>query len=230
MRAALQGEPGPNGFVWRSILHEPGARMVMGRSYPPGEAEQGEAILRDLAGRPETARRLARKIAAHFVADEPPPALTARLEAAWTGSGGDLAEVARALITAPEAWDPAPAKVKTPYEFVISTHRALGVPPPRIQPLQQALLAMGQPMWAPPSPEGWPDTAADWAGPDAMVKRLTWAQTVAERAEAMADPVAVAEAALGPRLGERSRTAVRRAESRTEALTLLLMSPEFQRR
>lgn len=232
MRAALQGEPGPNGFVWRTILHEPGARTVMGRTYRDGRAEQGEAILRDLAARPQTARRLARKIAAHFVADDPPPALVARLEAAWTRTDGDLAEMARALVTAPEAWEPAPLKVKTPYEFVISTHRALASNPARIQPLQQALLAMGQPMWAPPSPEGWPDTAADWAGPDAMVKRLTWAQAVAERAQGAAgfDPNAVADAALAARLGDRSRMAIRRAESRTEALILLLMSPEFQRR
>lgn len=217
------------GFVFRPAVHEPGSRTVMDRAYPEGGVEQGEAVLRDLADRPATARRLARRIAAHFVADDPPQALAARLEQAWTGSGGDLAVVARTLIEAPEAWDPTPAKIKTPYEFAVSTHRALDASPQRVQPLQQALAAMGQPMFAPPSPEGWPDTAADWAGPDALVKRLDWARSVADRT-GQTDPNVVAAGALGARLGERTRLAVARAESRAEAMTLLLMSPEFQRR
>ncbi|MFJ6025382.1 DUF1800 family protein [Brevundimonas sp. NPDC092305] len=228
-RASAGGEPGENGFLFRPIVHEPGARTVLGKSYAEGGAEQGEAILRDLANRPETARRLARNIARHFVADDPPEAVVDRLEAAWTTSRGDLAMVAKALVEAPEAWDPAPAKIKTPYEFIVSSHRALGTRPQRPQPLQQALIQMGQPAFSAPSPEGWPDTAADWAGPDALVKRLNWAKTVGDTARAP-DPNAVAADALGPRLSERTRLAVARAESRPEALTLFLMSPEFQRR
>ncbi len=216
-------------FVFRPQVHEPGERTVLGRRYGQQGRAQGEAILRDLTNRPETARRLSRKLAAHFTADDPDPALVARLEAAWTGSGGDLAVVARALIAAPEAWAPQPAKVKTPYEFIVSAHRAFGGRPQRVEPLRQALAGMGQPMWAAPSPEGWPDTAGDWAGPDALVKRLDWARTVGELAQG-ADPDAVAAGALGPRLGDRSKTAIARAQSRPEAITLFLMSPEFQRR
>lgn len=229
MQAALRGEAGANGFVFRPIVHEPGARTVRGKIYPEGERGQGELILRDLANHPATARRLARKIAVHFVADAPPQALVDRLAAAWTGSGGDLALVARALIASPEAWAPEAAKIKTPYEFIVSTHRALGTTPQRPQPLQQALIGMGQQAFSAPSPEGWPDTADDWAGPDALVKRLNFAKTVGDLASA-SDPNAVAQGALGERLSERTRLAVARAESRPEALTLLLMSPEFQRR
>ncbi|WP_426018371.1 DUF1800 domain-containing protein [Brevundimonas sp. DWR2-3-1b1] len=227
--AAAQAQPEANGFVFRPNVHEPGDRTVMGKTYPAAGLAQGQAILRDLARHPATARRLSRRLAAHFVADDPPPALVARLEEAWTRSGGDLAQVARALVEAPETWTPQPAKIKTPYDFVVSTHRALGTRPQRIQPLRQALLDMGQPPFAAPSPEGWPDAAADWAGPDALVKRLNWSRTAADAAQA-ADPGAVAEAALGARLSERTRLAVARAESRPEALTLLFMSPEFQRR
>jgi len=230
VRAAMAGEPGANAFVFRPVVHEPGPRTVLGRTYPAGGREQGEAVLRDLARRPETARRLARKLAVHFVADDPPQGVVDKLEAAWAASGGDLAAVARALIAAPEAWSPQPVKMKTPYDFVISTHRALASSPASIRILQQVLMSMGQPAFSAPSPEGWPDTAADWAGPDAMVKRLDWAQSVAARAAPMADPNAVAAGALGARLGERTRQFVARAESRPEALTLFLMSPEFQRR
>lgn len=226
---AAQIEPGPDGFVFRANVHEPDARTVMGKTYPAAGLAQGQAILRDLARHPATAKRLSRRLAAHFVADDPPPALVARLEDAWTRSSGDLAQVARALVEAPETWTPQPAKIKTPYDFVVSTHRALGTRPQRIQPLRQALLDMGQPPFAAPSPEGWPDAAADWAGPDALVKRLNWSRTAADTAQA-ADTNAVAASALGPRLGDRTRLAVARAESRPEALTLLFMSPEFQRR
>ena len=228
-QAALRGEAGENGFVFRPIVHEPGARTVLGKTYSEGGLAQGELILRDLANHPATARRLARKIAVHFVADDPPRALVDRLESAWTRSSGDLAVVARTLIAAPEAWTPQAAKIKTPYEFIVSTHRALGTTPQRPQPLQQALIGMGQPAFSAPSPEGWPDTADDWAGPDALVKRLNYAKTVGDLARA-SDPNAVAEGALGERLSERTRLAVARAESRPEAITLFLMSPEFQRR
>lgn len=218
-----------NGFVFRAEAHESGARAVMGRQYAADGYAQGERILRDLANRPETARRLSRKIAVHFVADAPPDALVDRLEAAWSGSRGDLAAVARALVEAPEAWTPQPAKVKTPYEFIISTHRALDEAPDRFGPVRRALLDLGQPMTSAPSPEGWPDTAADWIGPNALVRRLNWAKTVGD-ASADVDAVAVASAALGPRLSDRTRQFLTRAESRAEAMTLFLMSPEFQRR
>ncbi|HEY0926244.1 DUF1800 domain-containing protein [Brevundimonas sp.] len=229
-RAAMRaGQPGENGFSFLPLVHEPGERTVMGRRYPGGGVEQGRAILADLANRPETARRLARRIAAHFVADDPSPALVGALEQAWTRSRGDLAVVARTLATHPDSWAPEARKVKTPYEFVISAHRAMGTRPQRAPQLQQALTAMGQPAWAAPSPEGWPDTAADWAGPDALVKRLNWAKTVGDLMSA-ADAVTMAQDALGARLGERSRQFIARAESRSEAVTLFLMSPEFQRR
>ena len=201
----------------------------MGRTYPEGGVEQGQAILRDLANRPETARRLSRRLAVHFVADEPPPSLIDRLNRAWTGSGGDLAVVARALVQAEESWAPAAGKVKTPYEFMVSTYRALDMTAERPAPMRQALIRMGQPPYTPPSPEGWPDTAADWAGPDALVKRLDWTTETAEQA-GRSEPVELADAVLGARLSERTRQFIARAESRDEALTLLLMSPEFMRR
>ncbi len=216
-------------FAFLPALHEPGGRTVLGVRYPEGGAEQAERILRALAGHPATGRRLARRIAAHFVADDPPPALVAGLERAWRDSEGDLAVVARALVAAPEAWAPAAAKIKTPYELIVSAYRAVGASPGQVPRLHPALIRLGQPPFSPPSPEGWPDTAADWAGPDALVKRLDWAQAFAAAADA-AEPARLAGEALGGRLSARTGDAVRRAESRKEALTLLVMSPEFQRR
>lgn len=216
--------------VFRGNTHEPGERLVMGVRYPSGGKEQAAAILADLAEKPTTARFICTKIARHFVADDPPPALVERLTQTWIRSRGDLAVVATALIDAPEAWEPTPAKFKTPYEFLISSWRAAGGSPRDIAVLAPTLNAMGQKPFAPPSPKGWPEDTGTWAAPDAIVKRMSWAQAFASAAIADRDPSLIARDALGQRLRPATATMIARAESRSEGLALLLMSPEFQRR
>jgi uncharacterized protein (DUF1800 family) len=216
--------------IFRAVAHEPGERLVMGVRYRAGGQKQARAILADLAAKPATARFVCHKIARHFVADDPPPALTARLEKAWMGSGGDLATVATALVTAPEAWRPQPAKFKTPYEFVVSAYRAAGAEPQEIGRLAPVLTGLGQKPFSAPSPKGWPEDAEAWAAPDAIVKRMQYAQAFAAVATGDRDPRTLAAEALGARLTPATATAVARAESRPEGFALLLMSPEFQRR
>lgn len=217
-------------LLFRTAAHEPGERTVMGVRYRADGERQAQAILSDLAAKPQTARFVCAKIARHFVADDPPPALVGRLETAWNRSGGDLARVAEALIEAPEAWQPAPAKFKTPYEFVVSSYRAAGTEPQAVNQVAPILTALGQKPFTPGSPKGWPDVAADWAAPDAIVKRMQFAQAFAAQATGGRDPKALAEDALGARLSPATALAVARAESRPEGFALLLMSPEFQRR
>jgi uncharacterized protein (DUF1800 family) len=217
-------------YVFRANVHEPGVRTVMGKTYKAGGVDQATAILKDLAAHPATARHISHKIARHFVADDPPPSLVARLEAAWTASGGHLTRVAEALINAPEAWNPAPAKLKTPYEFLISSWRAIGGQPGAIEHLSPALRGMGQQPFSAPSPKGWPEDAMTWAAPDAIIKRMIWAEGFSAIVAGDLDTDAIAAGALGARLTEPVRKAVARAESRQEALSILLMSPEFQRR
>ena len=128
--------------LFRAAAHEPGPRTILGVRYGEPGREQGPAVLRDLAAKPATARFVCAKLARHFVADDPPPALTARLERAWTDSRGDLGRVAEALISAPEAWSPQPAKFKAPYEFVVSSYRAAGVVPSSVDKLAPILTAV----------------------------------------------------------------------------------------
>ena len=217
-------------FLFRPQLHEPGERTVMGRRYADGEEDQARRILADLAAHPATADHIARKLAIHFVADDPPPALVQRLSRSFADSRGDLANLAKALITAPEAWDPAPRKFKTPNEFLVSSYRAADAAP-ALAPREvvQPLTALGQRPFSAPQPNGWSEQAADWAAPDAVVKRLTWAAAFSE-AHAPAEPMRLAQGCLGARLTPAVAQAISRAESRPEAMTLMLMSPEFQRR
>ena len=224
------GQPGTATF--RTQAHEPGGRRVLGRSYAQDGDAQGSAVLLDLASSPATARHIARKVAIHFVSDDPAPALVARLEESFTTSGGRLDMLAATLIDSPEAWQPEATKFKTPYEFLISTWRITGLTSDLDNPRKFAgtLTAMGQRPFYAPSPKGWSDAAADWASPDGVIKRMAWAEVAGKAMAANLDPVQSAQSALGARLSPQCRMAVARAETRPEAFAVLLMSPEFQRR
>jgi len=220
---------GPWGFVWLADAHEPGARRLLGREYSQEGLEQGEAILGDLAMHPSTARFLARKLARHFVADDPPAALVQRLEQRYLQTGGDLSAVYRALIDSNEAWTAQARKLKRPEEFLISAVRATGLPPPR-EPRGWAgpLNLLGQPALRPGSPAGWSDVASDWIGSDGIWKRVQIAEQIGDRMPAGAEPLALARDALGPYLSEDTAKTMSRAESPQQAVSILLASPEFQ--
>ena len=210
--------------------HEPGAKQVLGQRYTEGPQALDE-VLHDLAVHPSTARFIATKLARHFVADDPPPALVARLAQTFERSGGDLPQVYAELLRAPEAWAAQPAKLKTPEEFVLSTARLLGLGAGAFaRPPDGGLGALGQRLQAAPSPAGWPDQAAEWLGPDAMWKRVEWATRVAERVGHRTDARQLAVAALGPLLSDGTQRQIERAADGPQALALLLLSPEFQRR
>ncbi|CAN5164329.1 DUF1800 family protein [soil metagenome] len=217
-------------FVFRGQTHEPGSRTVMGKRYPDTGGNQAYSIMKDLAAHPATAHHIAVKLATHFISDDPPASLVKTLEQTFTASGGRLDQVAAALIDAPESWAPQPAKFKTPYDFMVSSWRAVGLAPTLPQQVVQTMTTLGQKPFSAPSPKGWPEEAQSWAAPDAVIKRLAWAQTFAGQVGDRADPIKIAQSCLGARLTPPVMAALVSAESRQEALTVLLMSPEFQRR
>ena len=221
----LRGDP--PGFLFRRLAHEPATPALMGRTFPPGEAG-GETALRFLANHPSTHRFLATKLARQFVADDPPPDAVRQIEAVLRDTRGDLGAAAAALITLPAAWQPG-TKFKTPQELVISSLRALSLDANKVPALLGILGGLGQPVWNAPAPNGWSDRAADWAAPEAMMRRVDWAYGFAGRINER-DPIELADAVLGPRLSDATLTAMRHAGARRDAMTLLLTSPEFQRR
>ena len=210
--------------------HQPGPKTVLGQRYAEGP-EALAAVLHALAQHPSTARFVCTKLARHFVADDPPPALVARLEAAWRRSGGDLPSLYRALIESPEAWAPQPLKLKTPEEFVISTARLLRLGEQAFarQP-DGGIGTLGQRVQAAPSPAGWPDRAEEWLGPDAVWKRVEWATRVADRMGRQTDARALANTSLGPLLQDATLRQIERAADGPQAVALLLLAPELQRR
>ena len=227
----LQRAGGPPGeFTFRPQVHEPGVHTVLGKRYAQGDVRQGEAVLADLAASPATAKHLATKLARHFVADDPSPTLVEKLAAAYVGSKGDLPTVYKVLIDAPLSWAVATPKYKTPQDYLLSLYRALELPVPQGQQALGALEMLGQRAFAPGSPAGWPDRSADWDGASALLKRIEYAQAVAQRVGNNRSAAELAPQLLGPALTEATKQGIARAASGVQAMTLLLTSPEFMRR
>lgn len=222
------GQPGR--FFFRDNLHEPGTKIFLGKRYAEEGRDQGEAVLKDLARHPATARFIATKLARHFVADEPPAATVQRIARAFLKSDGDLPQVYAALIESPEAWDAKPRKFKTPEDLVFSTLRAFDASPSQPQEIIRSFDFLGQRQYTPGSPAGWPDIAKGWDGSDALMHRVLWASRVAERYDRGVNPIDLAASSLGGFARPETLSALRRAASGPQALALLLLSPEFQRR
>jgi uncharacterized protein (DUF1800 family) len=220
----------PGEFHYRDVFHEPGDKRLLGKSYADGGLRQGEAILRDLSLRRETARHVSTKLARHFIADDPPPAVVERMTHAWLESKAHLPTVYRAMIESPEAWEQPFGKFKTPADYIYSSYRALGIPLRDKRRSLQAFEALGQRNLMPGSPAGWPDTSADWDGSSGLLKRVAWADVVAQRMGDERNARELAPQLLGATLSDETAKAIGRAESGSQALTLLLASPEFMRR
>jgi uncharacterized protein (DUF1800 family) len=217
-------------FLFHPRMHEPGAQAVIGKAYRDTGVEQGRAVLADLARHPATALHVATKLARHFIADEPPPALVETLRQRFVETDGDLWQVSKALVIAPESWAPEQAKIKRPSEWRISYQRAAGFNAGDVRANVGTMNRLGEPLWRPPAPKGFPDENGAWI--DGLAHRLDTANAFAQNpnnAERL-DPKAMLEAGLGPLASAETRSTVNRAETKQQAMALLLMAPEFQRR
>jgi uncharacterized protein (DUF1800 family) len=221
---------GFGGFLFDVHRHEPGPHPVLGKVYPNPGKERGLAVLRDLARHPATATFLAEKLARHFVADDPLPALVQKLSENFRRSKGDLASLARTLLTHEEAWRPSAQKLRTPGEFLLAVYRAGGIAPERPQAVLHMLNLMGQPLWNPVGPNGHGDDVASVAAPKAIKTRLDFSLQIARAFAAFRDPRELAADLYGETLSAETQQAVARAETRSQGVAILFMSPEFQRR
>ncbi len=191
------------GFRFDSRMHDDGEKVVLGHRIKAGGGERdGEQVLDILASHPSAARLVATKLARRFVADEPPRALIDRAAATFRRTDGDIREVVRTIVTSPEFFAKAAsqAKVKTPYEFVVSAVRASGIDVTNAMPLAQALRELGMPLYGCQPPTGYADRADGWVNTGALLGRMNVAVTLA------------------------------RATTAPQRVALELGSPEFQKR
>jgi uncharacterized protein (DUF1800 family) len=230
--AGRQGKLGaPGSFIFNANAHQPGPQKLLGKTYASDGVAQGEAALADIARHPSTAKFIATKLVRHFVADDPPPALVARLQDVFLKSDGDLKALATALVDSDLAWQAPQGKMRSPYEFLIATGRLLSSRIPE-DPSRYlgGLNVLGQPLWSPAGPNGFPDTSAAWAAPEGIKLRLDISAQTASRIAEGIDPRDLLELVAADAASTETRHTIERAESRQQALALLLMSPEFQRR
>ncbi len=232
----------PNvGFKFRKDWVEPGAETVLNKTYGPRPGlDPIRTVLEDLAVHPATARHIARKLAVHFVSDNPDPALIDHVSTRFVETEGDLMQVYAALLEHPSAWDGVLKNAKPPSDFVASSFRALGVTEEMFDGLKEQdlrvgllvpLAMMGQPWQAPSGPDGWAEEDDAWLTPQGLAWRIQWSMAVPHRViKRLPDPRAFVETALGSFATEDVRFAARSAESRNEAIGLVLMAPAFQRR
>jgi uncharacterized protein (DUF1800 family) len=216
-------------FYYNARAHEPGTQQFLGKSYVDNGQQQAVSAIRDLANHPSTAVFIARKLVRHFIADQPPESAVIRLAKVFRDSRGDLASLHKALIDLDEAWDPRLQKLKTAEDFVVSTVRALtgiALTDEILGMLNDTLGSFNQTPFMAPSPAGWPEQAEHWGGPDALIKRVEFINMVTSAVGPDFDARDIVNLILpaNPTL----QTAVRRAESKTQALTLLLASPQLQ--
>lgn len=227
-RQAKLGAPGT--FIFNANAHEPGPQKLLGKVYEDTGLAQGEAALADIARHPATAKFIATKFVRHFIADDPPPALVAKLEATFRKTGGDLRAMTLALVDADEAWRAPMTKIRMPYEYLVASGRMMGRIPEDPQRYLGGLNVLGQPLWTPAGPNGFADTNAAWAAPENIKLRLDIASQISSRIADSIDPRALLDVVAGEAASTETRQTIERAESKQQAFALLLMSPEFQRR
>ncbi|HEY3042734.1 MAG TPA: DUF1800 domain-containing protein [Vicinamibacterales bacterium] len=248
------------GFVFDSKIHDRGQKIVLGHVIKAGgRQDDGEQVLDILAKHPSTARFIATKLARRFVSDTPPPALVERVAARFRETDGDLREVMRTLLTSSEFLSAGAyrAKVKTPFEFVVSAVRATGTDVQDATPLVRAMQQLGMPLYMCQPPTGYKDTADAWVNTGALVNRMNFAlqlagnnlrgggraglktgpynesagnglQAVPGRAEPV--PNRIIETVLNNDISATTRDTIAKATTPEQMTALTLGSPEFQRR
>jgi uncharacterized protein (DUF1800 family) len=191
-RAVQQRLPEPGVFYFNPLVHDAGEKTVLGVRLRAGRGlEDGEQVLDLVARHPATARHLATKLVRRFVSDEPPMELVDRAAETFTRTDGDIREVVRTIVTSPEFFSSAAfrAKVKTPFEVVVSALRALDAAPDRTPRTAQVVSQLGQPIYGRQTPDGWPDVATEWMGTGAILNRINFGLSVGARRLPGASPL-----------------------------------------
>jgi uncharacterized protein (DUF1800 family) len=235
------------GFQYNDRVHDKGQKVVLGVIIPAGGGQQdGEKVLDILAHHPSTARFISKELAMRFVADSPPQALIDRMAASFTKSGGDQRAVMKTMLDSKEFWSAGAyrAKVKTPFEMIVSAVRALDANVEFAFPLANQIALLGQPLYRKQEPTGYSSANADWVNSAALLARMNFALALAQNripgvqvdaARFNTEPAAVAKAVLFRDVSAATREALEKAlgsKTKTPSLIagLVLGSPDFQRR
>ena len=178
----LQDPRDGGGFVFKERLHEPGTKTVLGHKIKEKGEKEGLQVLDTLAHHPSTAHFISLKLAQRFVSDDPPPGLVNQMATTFRKTDGDLREVMRTMLRSPQFWTPEVyrAKIKTPFEFVVSAVRATDSDVTETQPLLATLNKMGMQIYGMQAPTGYSTNADTWVNSAALLDRMNFALALVE--------------------------------------------------
>lgn len=217
-------------FQFRERAHEPGAHVFLGDRYQATHSpEIGEKMLMRMARHPSTALFIARKLAGYFVSDMPSDDLVKTIARAFYHGEGALMPTYEAMLRHPEAWATTGGTFKPPLDFLASALRSFDTNL-RPQEIDKASVVLGQPMWHAASPQGYKTDQKTWVTSDSLKTRLDMAVELARRANFDGDPLRYAHELFGSRLADGTMLAIQRAADTPQAIAIMLMAPEFQRR
>ncbi len=164
-------------FYFNPRLHDNGEKIILGQKVKEGGINDGLKVIDILVKSNATAKFIARKLAVKFVNDNPSEALVEKVANAFDKSGGDIKSTLRTLFTSDEffAAENYRAKIKTPFELMISAFRALDAETNASPAVLGLLQKMGEPLYGFQAPTGYPDTAEDWVNTGALLERMNFA-------------------------------------------------------
>jgi uncharacterized protein (DUF1800 family) len=216
------------GFAFQDVLHEPGGKTLLGVKYSEAGVAEAERAINALCRHASTARFVATKLVAHFVADAPPAAAVDRIAKVFRDSDGDLRAVSAALIDLPEAWGDGARKFRTPQDWLVAMLRAFNLTDAP-EMLMTVLRQLRHPLWSPPAPKGFDDTTQAWADPDSLLNRAELARTITRRLRAQpADPRGLLDVVDVPAGDPLPKFTGDSSIVMEERVALLLAGPAFQ--
>jgi uncharacterized protein (DUF1800 family) len=221
------------GFWFNERVHDQGEKEWLGHRVQAQGQREGEFALDVLARHPATAKHIAFKLAQYFVNDQPSPALVTKLAQVFIENDGAIVPVLSSLFAHEAFWakENIGVKFKTPYQYVLSTVRALGITPVNLQPLIGAMATQGMPLYGCPTPDGYRNTEAAWLNPDGMTKRVNFATTLTSARLGLNVPIETLISHLGPLVSEPTKVLAREtANDPALASALVLAGPSMMHR
>lgn len=229
-------------FVYNDRMHDHGEKMVLGVRIPAGGGKSdGEKVLDILAAHPSTARFISKELAQRFVADDPPQALVDRMAKTFRESGGDIRAVLATMIDSPEFFSEGAyrAKLKTPFEMMVSAVRATGASVDNARPLATRIASLGEPLYRKVEPTGYSNLGSEWINSAALMGRMNFAMDLTanklngikvDSAQFPDDPAAAAHSLLFTSASEATLNAISQQADPAVVAGMLLGSPDFQRK
>lgn len=226
---------GAGEFEFKQSWHEPGTHKLLGKDYKNVGLSQGEEAIRMLAHHTSTAYFVARKLATHFISDNPSKKSVDKLARTFLQTGGNLPKLYKTLVELPESWQEQSGKMRSNHDLILAVARlAIFQPDERhIKYIKKSMEHLGNAPFTAPGPDGFSDKEEDIIGPNIMLRRIEWAEEATQRFfKGLKNYMAadVAQAILGKNLKQQTLEAILAAENKRERFAILFASPEFQRR